>query len=412
MKKPVVIVLILLGAAVLVFLYFNLRQDRYEWDESYSSKSDQPFGTKYTQEVLKSFASGGFIHNTKKPLEVLLDSAFSATPSTYVSIDYMWEDDSVGGEALQKYIAAGNDAFIICRFMPQRLLSNVYQAECAKNLQFNYVSKNTVEVNFFHPYFATPAPRAFTHEIKGESTDYAWEHLDRKVLCDSAYSVVPLGFFKPDHVNFFKIPHGKGNLYIHTNPILFTNFYIVKESGADYVASVFSHSTHRKIIWDEYRNPFSFNRGPNSYKNPLYYMLEQPALRYAWWLLIVLALLYVVFAAKRQQRFIPVVEKKTNTSLAFLKMISSLHFRSGNNGEMARKKMRFFLHTVRTRYGLHTHTIDQLFIEKLAAKSQVSQAEVEVIFQQYKIINNFQEIDSAPLVNLYNAIQNFYNKAK
>ena len=79
---------------------------------------------------------------------------------------------------------------------------------------------------------------------------------------------------------------------------------------------------------------------------------------------------------------------------------------------MARKKMRFFLHTVRTRYGLHTHTIDQSFIEKLAAKSQVSQAEVDLIFQQYRIINNFQDIDSAPLANLYNAIQNFYNKAK
>ena len=74
--------------------------------------------------------------------------------------------------------------------------------------------------------------------------------------------------------------------------------------------------------------------------------------------------------------------------------------------------MRFFLQTVRTRYGLQTHTIDTVFMEKLALKSQVSRAEVELIFQQYRIIDNFQDIDSAPLANLHNAIQNFYNKAK
>ena len=410
MRKSIIVVLILLGVAVLVFLYINFNKNKYNWYESYSSKSDQPFGTKYTHDLLKSFGKQGFIHNTKKPLDVLLDTTSSGT--AYVSLDYNWEDDSVGGEALQRFIAAGNDAFIICRYPPGRLLSNLYQAECTKKIQFSFTASETVNVNFYHPLFATIKPVTFTYRIKDEEKDYNWQHLDQKTLCDSASSVVPLGFFETDHVNFFKISYGKGNLFIHTNPLMFTNYYVVQPRNVNYVASVFSHSAHRKIIWDEYQTGFSFNRDPNSYRNPLYYIMEQPTLRYAWWLLVALALLYILFAAKRQQRPMPIVEKKTNTSLAFLKMVSSLHFRNRNHGDIARKKMRFFLHTVRTRYGLNTHTIDNQFIEKLAAKSQVSYAEVDVIFQQYKIINNFQDIDSPPLVNLYNAIQNFYNKAK
>lgn len=412
MKKPAIVVLVILGIVVLAFLYFTLNKNRYDWRESYSSKSDQPFGTKYIYELLSSFASEGFTRNTKKPLEVLLDSADQITNTAYVSLFHSWDDDSLGGMALQKFIAAGNDAFIICRYPPNRLLRNLYQAECAERLNFAFTSAKEIQVNFYHPEFSVSEPFTFTHQVKNENVDYLWQYLDKELLCDSASSVVPLGFIQPDYVNFFRIPFGKGNLFIHTDPILFTNFYMVQEGKVDYAASVFSHTSYRKIIWDEYRSPFSFNRNPNSYSNPLYYIMDQPALRYAWWLLVALALVYVFFAAKRQQRFIPVIEKKTNTSLAFLKMISSLHFRNKNNGEMARKKMRFFLHTVRTRYGLHTHTIDQPFIEKLAAKSQVSREEVDLIFQQYRIINNFQDIDSAPLVNLYNAIQNFYNKAK
>jgi len=410
MKKSIVVVLIVLGVVVLLFLYISLNQNKYNWYENYSSKSDQPFGTLYTKTLLQSFAKEGFTHNTRKPLNVLLDTTSSGT--MYVALGDTWDDDSVGGEALQRFVAVGNDAFIICRYPPERLLRNVYQAECVKNLEFDFKFANTVYANFYHPRFAASKPFTFTYKVKDEVLDYNWQRLDRNALCDSASSVTPLGFFAPDHVNFFKIPYGKGSLFIHTNPLMFTNYFVVKEANVDYVASVFSHSAHRKIIWDDYQTGFSFNRGPNSYANPLYYIMEQPALRYAWWLLVALALLYILFAAKRQQRSIAVVEKKTNTSLAFLKMVSSLHFRNRNHGDIARKKMRYFLHTVRTRYGLNTHTIDTQFIEKLAAKSQVSYAEVEVIFQQYKIITNFQDIDSPPLVNLYNAIQNFYNKAK
>lgn len=412
MKKAAIVVLIILGVVVLVFLYLSLNKNRYNWFETYASKSDQPFGTRYFHDLLESYATAGFIDNKTKPLEVLLDTAASATPTTYVSTGYFWDGDSVSAAALLRFIEAGNEAFIIVNVEPQTLLEKAYLRECSSFIKFPTVESKTITANFFHPTFASSGGYAFTHRVKDEDVDYSWHYVNSYALCDSAYSIVPLGFFDTDHVNFFKIPYGKGNLFVHTNPMLFTNYFMVEESGVDYAAAVISHSPNRKIIWDDYQAGFSFNRRPNAYNNPLYYILEQPALRYAWWMMLALALIYVVFAAKRQQRFIPVVEKKTNTSLAFLKMVSSLHFRNGNNADMARKKMRYFLHTVRSRYGLHTHTIDAQFIEKLSTKSQVSQQELELIFQQYRIINNFQEIDSAPLVNLYNAIQNFYNKAK
>lgn len=221
-----------------------------------------------------------------------------------------------------------------------------------------------------------------------------------------------MGYFEPDHVNFFKIPHGQGNLYIHTNPVLFTNYFMIKERNTDYASSVFSHTSHKTLLWDEYSKESYYQPGRNPYYNPLYFIMQQPSLQYAWWVMLALVLLYVFFAAKRRQRFIPVLEQKSNTSLAFLKMVASLYYQNQNHGNMARKKMRHFLHLIRTKYSLSTHKIDSEFIKKLSIKSQVSEGEIGLIFDQYRIIEKFQDIDSQRLADLYNAIQNFYNKAK
>lgn len=412
MKKPVVIVLILLGLVTVAFLYLYMNKKRYNWFENYSHKSDQPFGTLFFHELLKSYAQDGFIHNTKKSLPELLDSASNKEPSTYLSIGHGWDTDSLGLHAIKQYLAAGNDAIIICNYPPREILDALYKSECTGAIGFNHVETEKITANFYHTAFARSKPYAFTHRIKNEETVYFWQSADSNAWCDQASSIIPLGSFDEDHVNFFKIPYEKGNLYIHTNPLLFTNYFLTQERNTEYVSSVISHSPNRKIIWDSYQKGFSFQRNASSYSNPLYYIMEQPALRYAWWLLVVLGLLYVIFTGKRQQRFIPVIEKKANSSLAFMKMVSSLHYRNRSHIDMARKKMRFFLHTVRTRYGLQTHTLDNVFIEKLALKSLVDQTEIELIFQQYKIIDNFQDIDSAPLENLHTAIQNFYNKAK
>lgn len=413
MKRSIVVVMILLGVVVLIYLYLNYTpKKRYKWFEDYSVTSDQPFGTLFFHELLKSYATDGFTHNKKKSLPDLLDSAAAKQPSAYIYVGYNWDADSLGIDAMKRYIDAGNDVFIISRFQPHEIFTALYQAECTQQLTFSSYDTARIKANFYHPQFSALKPYSFTFKMKGEEEKYYWKYLNEKSLCDSTTSITPLGFFDDDLVNFFKIPYGKGNLYIHTNPIVFTNYFILQERSTEYVSSILSHSTHRRFIWDSYTKGFSFKRDQGLYSNPLYYIMEQPALRYAWWILVALGLLYVIFTAKRQQRFIPVIEKKANASLAFMKMVSSLHYRNENHSDMARKKMRYFLHMVRTRYGLQTHTIDTIFIEKLSLKSQVNKTEIELIFQQYKIIENFQHIDSAPLASLHNAIQNFYNKAK
>lgn len=400
--------------AVVLVLFFFLTRDsrRYNWRETYDPASDQPYGTLFIRELLKSYATDGFVYNTKKPVQELLDSARTKKKSAYVFIGHSMNTDSLDIQALKKYLDSGNDVFLITPYVSDGINNAFYQSECSKSLFTQAVDTLTVQANFYHPEFTAKKPYRFTFRINDDDTPYNWDHLAGSVLCDSVKSIVPLGYFGPHYVNFFKIPYGKGNLFVHTNPVMFTNYFMVKEKITEYASAVFSHTTAKAIIWDEYSKIPFYRKNRNPYYNPLYFIMQQPSLQYAWWVMLALALLYVFFAAKRRQRFIPVLEQKTNTSLAFLTMVSSLHYHNQDHGDMARKKMRHFLHTIRTKYSLSTHKIDAEFVKKLSIKSQVSIPEIDLIFDQYQIIDKFQDIDSQRLVHLYNAIQNFYNKAK
>lgn len=400
--------------AVVLVLFFFLTADsrKYNWRESYDPLSDQPYGTMFIRQLLKSYASDGFVYNTRKPMHELLDSASGKKKSAYVFIGQSQYSDSLDVKAMQNYLNAGNDVFLITPYLTDQLNDAFYPAECSQSIYSQSLDTATIETNFYHPEFAVQKNYRFTFRVNDKDVKYYWDYLGSSVLCDSIKSLVPLGYVEPHYVNFFKIPYGQGNLFVHTDPIMFTNYFMVKERNTEYASSVFSHSTAKAIIWDEYSKIPYYRKNRNPYYNPLYFIMEQPALQYAWWVMLALALLYVFFAAKRRQRFVPVLEQKTNTSLAFLTMVSSLHYHNQNHGDIARKKMRHFLHLIRTKYSLSIHKIDAEFIKKLSVKSQVSEAEIELIFDQYQIIDKFHNIDSQRLANLYNAIQNFYNKAK
>ena len=111
---------------------------------------------------------------------------------------------------------------------------------------------------------------------------------------------------------------------------------------------------------------------------------------------------------------IPVLERKRNTSLEFVNLISRLHYRNGNHLDMAHKKMKYFLYFVRSKYGIHAEKFGNEQIRKLAEKSKVRVADVEVIFSRYYLIEERfkNNIEANRLVDLCDAIDNFYKHSK
>jgi hypothetical protein len=401
-----------LGVLLLAYFIFYSGDDkRFQWYESYRADSDQPYGTLFIKKLLESYRPDGrFIVNDKKSLKDLLDS--TKTNTDYVLIGQSVHLSNDDAEALASFIHSGNDAFIATLAAPESLITKIPNFECGESLfYFNHLQDSAV-LNFYHDTLHTTNGFLYQYRVGSEDRSYYWNAINPQVFCERA-TIVPLGYQTPDRVNFLRIPYGKGNLYLHTNPIVFTNYFFTKTENADYSASVFSHLRGKDMIWDEYSKiPFMGN--PNTYNSPLYYILQQRTLKYAWWMMLITIFLYILFAAKRTQRVIPVLETKSNTSLEFVQLISALHYQNGNHLDMARKKMKYFLYFVRSKYGIHAPAFKEQHILKLAEKSKVNAAEVESIFRQYSLIERHSNsnIDVNRLLDLFNSIEYFYKQCK
>jgi hypothetical protein len=81
---------------------------------------------------------------------------------------------------------------------------------------------------------------------------------------------------------------------------------------------------------------------------------------------------------------------------------------------MARKKMKYFLYFIRSKYGIHAQSFKDEHMIKLAEKSKVSLGDVQGIFSQYSLIerNSYTNIEASRLLDLYFAIDNFYKHCK
>jgi hypothetical protein len=402
-----------LGTVLVVYFMLNRPvKKRYQWTESYKASSEQPYGTQIIQKLLAGYRPGQpFSINDKLPLRQLLDTSLIKKKTDYVFIGTTIFLDDADKKALLTFISSGNDAFVASVDLPYPLLDSAFVPECDRSIAPTKDTAASVTMNFYNSSLRTS--KGYTYRYRFGETDqpYFWSSLDPELFCDSTKLITPIGFIYPDKVNFFKIPFGKGNLYVHCNPLVFTNYFLIHKEKTEYAAGVFSHLGGESIIWDEFsRSPFSLNNAPPV--SPLSYILRQDSLRYAWWLILVTAVLYVVFAARRKQRVIPVLEEKANTSLEFVNMISVLHFQNSNPHDIARKKMRYFFYFIRARFGIHTQSLTEAQVIRLAEKSKMEMETLQVIHREFSRVENQRYYDTHRLVDLYEALDTFYKHCK
>jgi hypothetical protein len=417
MKTRAVVTSLVVGVSILLLIYFfatNKSGPRYQWYQSFKHDSNQPYGTMFIEKMLASSYKGKSTINDKETLSKILDSArYNDGKTDYILIGqsiHLDDDDVI---ALKNFTEKGNNVFIATIEPPDNLITAIYTNPCETSFVYDYSLDSIITANFYHSAFHRIDGYEFRYRIGAVDYPYFWRSLDRGVLCDSTVGFTPLGYQDEDLVNFLRIPSGKGNLYIHSAPIMFTNYFMIKPDKFEYAQAVFSHLHGENMVWDEVSKvPFSDLQNP--YESPLYYIMQQPALKYAWWMLIAGALLYIIFASKRTQRVIPVLEPKTNTSLEFLNVISSLHYQNPNHLDMARKKMKYFLYFIRAKYGINTQTFTEEHVRRLAEKAKVDVADTQAIYDRYKLIDHYSisNEESERLIALYQAIDRFYKTCK
>jgi hypothetical protein len=413
-RRTVTILVSVLGALLLILLLYFMgnRKKNYLWIETYRSTSEQPYGTAFIKRLLEGSADNEhFINAPDKSFSQIVSSEKfdSKLPASYIFIGYALMQSENDKTALLDFISKGNDAFISTMALPE-FMDDLYDRECGSVMVFDDQPLKTATMNFYHPTLHDKYGYNYSYRFGTTDMEYNWRSFDATLFCDSTKNLTPLGYINENNVNFLKIKYGDGWVYLHSNPIVFTNYFLIKSQKAEYASAVFSHLRGKQIIWDEFgKLPFPAE-GSN---NPLYFIMAQPSLKYAWWMIVAAVLLYIAFAVKRTQRIIPVLEQKTNTSLEFVKMVSALHFQNKNHLDIARKKWKYFQYFVRSKYGIHIHGFSDEIIERIAEKSKVPVGDVKAVFNLHKLVEGSGEnIEATRLANFYYAIENFYKHCK
>lgn len=403
------------GLAVVLVIYFSTgtRHRKFQWTESYRASSDQPYGTRFIQQILARHRSeGNFTLNDRKPIHVLLDTGRTWQNTNYVFIGQSIYLDNEDTNALLRFVASGNNAFISTVHLPFDLLDNLDVFACDEELYLEMNEAASATMHFYDNELNEPGVYTFCYRYAAADRPYFWNTISADFFCDSVKNVTRLGYVDEGKVNFVRFFYGDGSIYLHTNPLVFTNYFLADSTKAAYASGVVSYLDGEDLIWDEFSRSEFAPRNNAPQISPISYIMQQESLRYAWWLMLAGVLLYTFFAARRRQRVIPVIEEKSNTSLEFLRMISMLHLQNGNHHSMGKRKMKYFFHFIRSKYGFRSQELTAQYLARLSEKSKVEQDKLKVIADEFYHLNVRADYDADRLVILHNALFAFYTQCK
>ena len=413
-----VIALLLLG----FFVYQNSNNKQHNWKMDFEEESKEPYGTLVIKEIIeKAVVTDSFLVLDKKIGENLPEN-FEGT-SSYIFIGEALLLDSSDVERLLDFVSNGNTAFISSMTIPDLLMDEVYYPSCDTLYWEDYIVyyDTAVITNFVHPDLQVTQNFSFPYVRNNRIFNTYWQQLPPHIFCKVEKYPTIISQSPDSIVDMALFPYGNGAFYLQTSPIAFTNFYQTKKHGQVYTEKVFSHLQKETIYWDEFSNvPAAIGRNKNWANNdplapkdgPLDYILSQPPLAWAWYLLLALGLLYLLFRAKRRQRMIPVLEQNRNTSLEFISTIGRLHFTGKNHRRIALQQMDLLEGFIRTKYKLSAQEKTTDFIKKLSISSEIEEAVLQKMFLLQTNIKSSNFTTDKTLIQLHQLTDYFYKNCR
>jgi hypothetical protein len=417
-KDYIALVIVILAITGIVFytIYSSgKRKEAFYWEKTYQDRKVQPYDFGVFKGMLE--------HKSGKDFEMVYDGLQEKIrlkqdndSSTYLFIGRYCYLNRGEIDALLAFAHAGHEVVFIAEGLPDTLLQTL--SYFSKPVNINRFDEAGVQVETFREQSKTKERRFYFRGIDQDTSKEVidWYYLDEGGQLSYYFEGTGNRYIKLGRINgklnAAKFKVGNGYVYIHTSPILFTNYALRNDSGFYYADEILSGINMNNLIYDVYSRDYKPDSEHIQRKSdsPLSYILKQPALKMAWYLFLAAVVLFFLFKAKRKQRIIPVLEQKRNTSVKFIETLSGLFYSDANHQKMAETRMNLFLFFLRSKLNISTHDISPEVIKLMAIKSKVPEKEIQLIFDYYYqvIRGDRNEVHAENLMEFYNRINNFY----
>lgn len=393
---------ITLGAFLLLVLFLTYLEasepDPVNWNPSYLQTDKIPLGTFVFYETWKEKVDN-FENVDLPPFEFME----SARDGTYFFLNNNINFDEAELAKLLKWIEKGNTLFVSANSFNEALLDTL-KLETETLIPESDLSFNPY-LNLVHPDLQRTDPYKYEHDT----------HLVYFSKIDtSAQTVLGVGsmeaFKEPSQAFpvFLKAPFGEGNIFIHSFPQAFSNYFLLSNTNYTYAQDLLSYlENEEKIYWDQY-----YKTGKVFYSSPLYILLRNKALKWAYYLALLGAVLFIIFEGKRKQRPVPVKEPLKNQTLEYSKTVADLYLEQDRFKDLAIKKIEHFNDYIRQRYRMDTSVKNDKFFRELSEKTNKTEEESRELFRAFNRISEKNEISKIELQELNQMLDSYKPSTK
>ncbi len=375
---------------VLLVLFEYLAPHPIDWTMNFEQENKEPYGSFVVHKLLPELFSLPIETNEESLYETFYDTL--TTNSNWIFITHNFKLDQLDLEKLLSLVAEGNNVFISSNSLSENIKDTLNIAIEMAN--FYELDDSVTQLNLEYPSIKTEVFRYFDLSLV--------QYFSQIDSCTTSI----LGTLD-NEANFIKIRFGQGFFYLHSTPLVFSNFQILPQKQDKYPFFVLSHLPDQPTVWDNYYKPNSIKQ-----YTPLRYILMNKPLKIAYYILLFAVILYFIFMSKRRQRAVPVITKPHNSSLEFIETIGQLYYHEGHNQKLAMKKYGFFIEHLRRKYYIQHAPVTNDEIRLAANKTNVSEQLIRQIVSAAGGINGQEQVSKTEMLQLTNMIEDFYSKTK
>lgn len=439
-NKILNIILVVFVLLIVTVLFLN--KNRTDWTITLDKEEMGPYDLKMFMEFTKVYAKDYNYEEIQDTTEQLLDSVSSEDNNIYLLIDKNIQFGNQKLEKIRNFILDGNTAFVSTMDNPTYLIQylNVGCKELHSHREHHYPSFSGVSQSFydssctvkFMSYKLDDDEHEFAYNYKEKLKMTSWKYANDNYYCQDDnpfdthdYNILSKIYKRNEMyagADFIHFKVGEGDLFIHFNPTLFTNYFLTEREGQEYVEKVFSHLQKGNLIIDHNLQQMDFRDHAEETDEDSYYSSKRDlayiyirnskSLSIAYYLGFAGILAFLIFYVKKRQQSIDLFERKKNVSLNFVKTISRLYFSKKAHRSIGKHIFNHFLDFLRTEYSINTQLEYDELIENIYQKTAYPKDKLEAIFNKYKGLDHLNDISGTYLIDFHQMIYKFYDKVK
>jgi len=368
----------------------------------YGYKDKEPMGSYIAYHYLNSLFNNGVSEVINKPFSSL-QYEINRDQSLYIIVARSVFMSKLDMESMMNYVGEGNTLFISSGYIDQKLMDTL-----DVDLSFNFglfFGGNEYEMEKKDTWVS------LAHDPAANAKKYGFFFVpfENSILSYDTSVTQVLGYNENHRANFIAIDHGRGKFIIHTEPSVFSNYFMLTGNNKEYLEKAFSffNASTNSVYWDNY---YRVRRNMDDDFSISGFFKKHPPLYYAFLIVLISLLLFLAFGGRRRQRYVPERIPNSNSTVSYTETIGRLYLQKKDNRNIALKMFTYFLDQVRNNYYLNTQNLNNEFAESLSRKSGVPEAKVKHLLQLMDDTDKAESISDIRLLELHNLVQEYFKK--